>query len=238
MAYEQQIAKLKGHAIASVDELEWVIQCFELVQPAIKDRELISKFTGNKRMMGFRIFRRSVGRDCIIGITRVTYDHGPKNPTAGRLIAALTCPGADYLREKLKDDFARPIVPGEAPGRPRSELDLAASEEINKMEIAQRRQTFDEHISKLKEQWTWFSEHKGKFVDFRNTRLAHLEVSASGDPAEIASLEWDLAAEAIKRLIEIAKLLSAILGNPSRDFDQFERFAQKDGKDFLADLTV
>jgi hypothetical protein len=57
-------------------------------------------------------------------------------------------------------------------------------------------------------------------------------VSTSGDPTEIASLEWDLAVEAIKRLIEIAKLLSAILGNPSRDFDQFERFAQKDAKDF------
>jgi hypothetical protein len=87
------------------------------------------------------------------------------------------------------------------------------------MEIAQGKQTFDKHISKLKEQWAWFSEHETKFVDFRNKRLAHLEVSTSGDPTEIASLEWDLAIEAIKRLIEIAELLSSILGNPSRDAD-------------------
>jgi hypothetical protein len=46
MAYEQQIEKLKGHAIAFVDELEWIIQCSQLVQPAIKDRELISDSRG------------------------------------------------------------------------------------------------------------------------------------------------------------------------------------------------
>lgn len=44
MAYEQQIAKLKGYTQAFVDELEWIIQCFELVQPAIKDQDLIDKF--------------------------------------------------------------------------------------------------------------------------------------------------------------------------------------------------
>ena len=90
MACEQQIAELKGHAIAFVDELEWIIECAQLLQPTIKDRELINEFMANKRMLGFRIFRRSVGRYCIIGITRLKYDRGSRNPTAGRLIAALT----------------------------------------------------------------------------------------------------------------------------------------------------
>jgi hypothetical protein len=32
---------------------------------------------GNKRRLGFRIFQRIAARDCVIGITRVTFDHGP-----------------------------------------------------------------------------------------------------------------------------------------------------------------
>jgi hypothetical protein len=31
MAFGQQIAKFKGHALAFAEELEWIIQCFELV---------------------------------------------------------------------------------------------------------------------------------------------------------------------------------------------------------------
>jgi hypothetical protein len=38
--------------------------------------------------------------------------------------------------------------------------------------------------------------------------------------------------EEVGRLITFAKLLSAILGNAGRDFDQFKRFAQRDAKDF------
>jgi AbiU2 len=235
MAYEQQIAKLKGHARAFVDELEWIIQCFELVQPTINDQDLIKAFSRNKRTLGFRIARRCVGRYCILGITRVTYDHGPKNPTAGKLIAAITCPGADRLREQLKAAFARPVRPGEILGRPPSELDRAASEEIDKNEIAKGRETFDDHISQLKEQWQWFSEHEPKFVDFRNKYVAHLEVSKSGEeygPTEIGPLKWGLAVQAVRRLIKVAQLLSAILGNESRDFDQFESFAQTDARHF------
>jgi hypothetical protein len=235
MAYEQQIAKLKGYAIAFTDELEWIIQCFELVQPTIMDLDLETEFMGNKRRLGFRIFQRIVARDCVIGITRVTFDHGPKNPTARKIITALTCPGANQLREELKSAFARPFIPGEVPGRPLSELDLTAFEEMDKIETAGRQQTYDDHISQLKEHWKWFSEYETKFKDSRDKRLAHLDVSKFGDkyePTEIGSFGWNLVVEALRRLIEIAKLLSAILGNPSRNFDQFESFAQETAKDF------
>jgi hypothetical protein len=235
MAYEQSIEKLKGHTRAFVEELEWIIQCSELVQPTIKDKDLISVFARNKRTLGFHIFRRSVASYCIIGITRLTYDHGPKNPAAGKLIADITCRGADRLREELKSAFARPRPPGKVPGLTPSEQDLADSEDIDKIDIVKDRQTFDDKISQLKEQWDWFSEHETKFKDFRDKRVAHLEVSKHGgayEPTEIESLKWDLAAQAVGRLITIAKLLSEILENEGRDFDQFEKLARRDAKDF------
>lgn len=139
------------------------------------------------------------------------------------MIEALTCgfPGA-----------------GEAPGRPRSELDLATSEEIDRIEMTEGQQAFDNYISLLEKQWQWSSEHEAKFVNFRNRRLAHLEVCKDEDlygPTEIQKLEWDIAVEAVGRLITIAQLLSAILGNPGRDFAQSERLAAGCTR-FLADL--
>jgi hypothetical protein len=93
MAYEQQIEKLKGHAIAFVDELEWIIQAFKLAEPTVKNESLFEKVTHRKSAMGFRILRRSVGRYCILGLTRFTYDQGSKNPTARNLIEDLTSSG-------------------------------------------------------------------------------------------------------------------------------------------------
>jgi hypothetical protein len=92
MSIEQQIDKLKGHACNLADELEWVIQCFELISPAVADRELIDRFTDPKRIIGFRICRRSMGRYTILGITRVTYDTKPQNPTVTRLVNQITDP--------------------------------------------------------------------------------------------------------------------------------------------------
>jgi hypothetical protein len=204
MAYEQQIAKLEKHAVAFTKELEWIIQCAELVQPTIKDHDLINEFLrNNPRTIGFLI-RRSVARYCIIGITRLTYDRQSQNPTARKLIAALTCTGADQLRKELKSAFT---YPG-----------------------AQSDPTFDEDISKLKDRWQWFSEHETEFVGFRDHRLAHIDMTKSD--TEIKPLEWDLITEALRRLIEIAKVLSAILRTESRNFDQFQTLAQKDAKNF------
>jgi hypothetical protein len=91
-------------------------------------------------------------------------------------------------------------------------------------------QPFDENISKLKDHWQWFSEHRTKFVGFRDTRLAHLDASKS--ETDIEPLKWDLIAKALKRLIEIAKALSAILRTETRDFNQFQTGARKSAKNF------
>jgi hypothetical protein len=144
-------------------------------------------------------------------------------------------PGADDLRENLKVAFARPTAPGEVPGRPPSELDRTISEEMHKIEIAESQRTFEDHVSRLKEQWQWFTEHETKFTKLRDKRLAHRDVSISGDkyePTEIEPFEWRLAVEALGRLIGIVKHLSAILGNESKDFDQLAGFAQQTAEDF------
>jgi hypothetical protein len=51
-------------------------------------------------------------------------------------------------------------------------------------------------------------------------------------PTEIQPLEWNLAVEAIERLIIVASVLSEILGDPGRDFGQFKRIAKRDAKHF------
>jgi hypothetical protein len=95
---------------------------------------------GNKRRLGFRSFQRIAARDCVTGITRVTFDHGRKNPTVRKIITALICSGANQLREELKSAFARPFTAAKVPGRPPTELDLTAFEEMDTIETAERKQ--------------------------------------------------------------------------------------------------
>jgi hypothetical protein len=237
MVYEQQIQKLKGHAVAFVDELEWIIQSFAVAEPMIKNKALLDKVIQHKSTMGFRVLRRSVGRYCIIGLTRLTYDKGSKNPTARNLINDLTClcTGADGLRKQLKVNFARPVRPGVVPGYPPTELDIKLSEEIDQLEVAENQQLFEDYISRLEEHWKWFSEHESKFIEFRNKRVAHLEVTKYEDrygPTEIEPVEWDLAVEALGRLIQVAGYVSAILENAGSDWNQTLWFAKKDAQDF------
>ena len=62
---------------------------------------------------------------------------------------------------------------GEVPGHPPCEQDPATSEEIDEMEIAESRRTFEDHISKLKEQWQRFSGHRNEFKNLRFAAYAH-----------------------------------------------------------------
>jgi hypothetical protein len=89
---EHQIKKLRGRALALADQLEWIIQCFGLVQFAFMDIDLETQFTGNNRSLGFRILRIRMARYCILEIVKLTYDREPRNPTAGRLIEAIIAP--------------------------------------------------------------------------------------------------------------------------------------------------
>jgi hypothetical protein len=45
------------------------------------------------------------------------------------------------------------------------------------MGVAEKQKLSDNYISLLEEHWKWFSEHESKFVEFRNERLAHLEIT-------------------------------------------------------------
>lgn len=235
MSSEQQIKKLKGHARALADELEWVILCYELIWPTT-DRDFQKAFTRDKtRQPGFRIFQRGMARYCILGVSKLTYDDGIRNPTVRRLIINITRCGTDNLRAKLKERFARPIAPGGVPGRPPDEIDLATSTEMDKIEIDEGQLAFDDHISQLDQHWQWFSEHEIEFTDFRDRHLAHLDVVKTGDryepPEVFESFGWHLVVEAIDRLIEVAGLLST-LGNESRDYSRFRKQAKIDADNF------
>ena len=87
--------------------------------------------------------------------------------------------------------FARPVVPAEVPGRPRSELDLAASEEINKMETVQGQQTFDKHISKLKEQWPWLYVHMNTCMNASANQMV-IDFKPAGAPGTRAEFAYHM----------------------------------------------
>jgi hypothetical protein len=216
-----------------VDELERIIQCFELVHPTIGDNNPISESIENKRKLGFRIIRRSVARYGILGVTRLTYDRERQSPTAGRLIAALLALVPTDSAKNSKS-FCSLHGTGKMRGHIPSALDIPSAEEIE-FEVAENRQIFDDNISQLKDKWQWFSEHETTFRNIRDKRIAHLEERKYEDrygPTEVQPLEWNLVGEALERLIEIAKFLSFVLGTESRDFDRFVRFAKTDAKDF------
>jgi len=79
---DQQIEKLKGHALIFSEELRSLIQSFEMLFPMAEDHELLHKISGAKRARGFSVNRWSLIQECIIGITKLAYDAGPQNPIA------------------------------------------------------------------------------------------------------------------------------------------------------------
>jgi hypothetical protein len=144
MSSAQQIQKLEGHVLIFSEELRSLIQSFELLFIAAEDQELLQKISGTKRARGFSVNRWSLIQECIIGIAKLAYDSGPQNPTAARLIEDILNPQADGLREKLKARFVVPIKPSLVPGRPPTKEDLAVREEIERREIEELKQAFDQ----------------------------------------------------------------------------------------------
>jgi hypothetical protein len=159
MSSDQQIERLKGHVLILSEELRALIQSFELLFPAAEDHKLLKKISGTKRARGFSVNRWSLIQECIIGITKLVYDSAPQNPTAGTLIEALLDPQAGSLREKLKLLFAVPIKPGLIPGRPPTEEDLAFAADIERQEVEELKQFFDQYLSELEKEWEWFKGH-------------------------------------------------------------------------------
>jgi hypothetical protein len=101
MCSDQQIEKLKGHVLIFSEELRSLIQSFELLFPTAENEELLKKISRTKRARGFSVNRWSLIQECLIGITKLTYDQGSQNPTAGNLIEKILDPQAEGLRQKL-----------------------------------------------------------------------------------------------------------------------------------------
>jgi len=235
MSSQQRIEKLQGHVLVFSEELRALVQSFELLFLAAEDQNLLKKISRTKRARGFSVNRWSLIQECIIGITKLAYDSGPQNPTAGTLIEALLDPQAKDLRQKLKAHFAVRIKLGRVPGRPPSKKDLAIEEEIKRGEIKELQQAFCRYLLELKKEWQWFEEHREKFKNLRDRRLAHVDVAKAGQIYELKEApgpEWGTVKEAMQRLIRIAELVLTILHKKDEGFDQFVELARRDARDY------
>jgi hypothetical protein len=117
MSNGQQLDKLKGHALIFSEEFRGLILNFEMLSPIAENQQLLKTFSGSKRANGLQIVRWSLIQECIIGITKLAYDSGSKNPTAGKLIEAILNLPSTTL-DKLKDGFSVPIKAVLASDRP------------------------------------------------------------------------------------------------------------------------
>jgi AbiU2 len=235
MSSSEQIEKLKGHVLIFSEELRALIQSFEVLFLAAEDQRLLRKISGTKRARGFSVVRWSLIQESIIGITKLVYDAQPQNPTAGTLIGAILDPEAEDLREKLKALFAVPIKPGPVPGFPATELDVSFAEEIEKQEVEELKKCFDQYLTELEKACEWFEEHREKFKQLRDKRLAHIDVAKAGEVYELKKApgpEWRTVKQAIRRLLRITELLLTLLHKKDESFDQFQKLAHKDARDF------
>jgi hypothetical protein len=91
----------------------------------------------------FSVNRWSLIQECILGITKLTYDFQPRTPTVKKLIGDILKPEADDLRGKLKALFAVPVKASLPFDRTPTAEELAIGEEIDKQEAEQLKQDFD-----------------------------------------------------------------------------------------------
>jgi hypothetical protein len=235
MCFDQQIEKIKGHVLIFAEELEALIQSFELLLPTAEDRKFLQNISGTKRARGLSVSRWNLIQVCIIGITRLAYDASAQNPTAANIIDKILDPKAGEIRQKLKAVFALPIKSSPVSGRSQTKEDLAFLREIDKMEVEDRKKAFDGYILELEKEWQWFGEHREKFKSLRDQRLVHIDVAKVGQTYQLKNApgpEWAVVKEAIQRLIKIAELLLTIVHNKSVDFDRSAALAGRDARDF------
>jgi hypothetical protein len=234
MSNDRQLDKLKGHVLIFSEEFRDLILGFEMLAPVAENHELLKRFSQTKRVHGLQILRGSLIQECIIGITKLAYDPGSQNPTAGRLIEAILSLPPPTLN-KLKCAFSVPIKPSLASDRPTTEADSLFWQEIEKMETQELQQAFDQYLPELEKEWQWFSQHEQAFKELRDTRFAHLDVSLVGQEYKLAEVEgpaWNTVKEAIGRLINVAEILLTILHKKDEGFDQAVEIARQIAADF------
>jgi AbiU2 len=234
MSNDQQLNKLKGHVLIFSDEFRDLILGFEMLVPVAENQEVLKRFSRTKRAHGLQIVRGSLIQECIIGITKLAYDRDSKNPTAGRLIETILSLPTQTVN-KLKDAFSVPIKPTLASDRPRTEADLLFWQEMEKMEVQELRQSFDQYLPELEKEWQWFSQHEEAFKKLRDKRFAHLDVSLVDQEYKLSEVEgpdWETVKEAVARLINVAEILLTILHKKDEGFDQAVQIARQIATDF------
>jgi hypothetical protein len=126
-------------------------------------------------------------------------------------------------------------VPIKPMNRPTTEADLLFWQEMEKMEIEELRQAFDQYLPELQKEWQWFSQHEQTFKELRDKRFAHLDVSLVGQEYKLAPVEgpdWTTVKEAVGRLINVAEILLTILHKKDEGFDQAVEIARQIAADF------
>jgi hypothetical protein len=171
MNAREQIKKLRGHVPIFSEHLRYLIQTFEVLLPMAENEALLNAFSNTKRARGFLVVRASLMQQCLIGITKLTYDTGPQNPTASKMIGVLLAPAAKPPRNRLKAEFAVPIKPPPPIDRPWSAEDEKMWEEEKKQETKEYCQAFDDQLGRIDAQWEWFSSHRRQFKNLRDTHL-------------------------------------------------------------------
>jgi hypothetical protein len=85
-----QIKKYKGHVEVFSGELYSLIQSFEILLPIAEDAELLTRYRRTHGAPGLLVTRDDLIRNCVLGITRLTYDKGtdkPDRPPANRSLS-------------------------------------------------------------------------------------------------------------------------------------------------------
>jgi hypothetical protein len=234
MSDDQQLTKLQGRVLTFSEELRDLILTFEMLAPIAEDNELLKKFSGTKQAFGLEIIRGSLIQECIIRITKLTYDPEPQNPTAKTLIKGIAILPSDLLA-KLKDGFSVPIKAVPAANRPGTEADSQILAEIEKMEAEEFRRDFDHYWLELKNEWAWFEEQRNTFLKLRDKRFAHLDVKLVDQQYQLTDVkgpDWSTVKEAVRRLVRVAELLLTLVHRTDEGFDQATQIAKRIGADY------
>jgi hypothetical protein len=223
MSNDQQLTKLQGHVLIFSEELRDLILSFEMLVPIAEDNELIKKFSGTKQAFGVEVIRGGLIQECIIGITKLTYDPEPQNPTAKTLIKGIATLPSDLLA-KLKDALSVPIKAVPAANGPVTEAD---AEEL--------RRDFDQYWLELKKEWAWFEEHRNTFLQLRDKRCTHLDVKLVDQQYQLTDVkgpDWSTVKDAVRRLVRVAELLLTLVHRKDEGFDQATEIAKRIAADY------
>jgi AbiU2 len=234
MPGNQQIEKLKGHALVLSEGCRDLIQSFALLTPMAENKELLKRFSRTKRALGFHTMRWSLMQECVIGIAKLAYDDFPQSPAAIKL-ARTVLAFPQQLRDRMKNAFAVPIRPVLASNRPETDQDRLVREEIERAETLELQQAFEDYLDELQKEVEWLEQNRESFKNLRDKRLAHLEVKFGDNGYELRPAkgpDWKTVKETISHLVRTAEIVLTILHKKDESFPQAIGIAQKTAADF------